>query len=55
MVLNMGDNKKSGGFFGFIKEVADAATKDQKEEDSVSYQIGDAMEKGLDKLRKGIK
>jgi hypothetical protein len=51
----MGDKKKNGGFFGFIKEVANSSTKNQEEKDSISYQIGDAMEKGLDKLRKGLK
>lgn len=34
------------GLFDFFKEVADAATKDQKDEDSVGYKIGDALEKG---------
>jgi hypothetical protein len=49
----MGDEKKKG-IFGFIKEVADAATKDQEDKDSAGYKIGDTMEKGLDKIWKGL-
>ena len=51
----MGDEKKKGGgFFGFAKEVVDAATKDQNDKESAGYKIGDAMEKGLDKIWKGL-
>jgi hypothetical protein len=48
------DKKKKGGFFNFAKEVADAATKDQNDKDSAGYKIGDAMEKGIDKIWKGL-
>ena len=44
------DKKKGGGFFGFMKEVADSATKDQEETDSAGYKIGDAIEKGTNSI-----
>jgi hypothetical protein len=44
------DKKKGGGFFGFMKEVVDAATKDQEDKDSAGYKIGDAIEKGSNSI-----